>query len=250
MRTLLALATPVLFLVGCGQMTTQRPVAEGPSSTQEVHVAAMSGIVGVSPDGLTLHLTAPVGAPCSNRLGAATGVVREDATEVVVVLSVSGLPNAPSPRQPCPAALPVQAVRVRLVIVRMPLQERRRRTGSMAIRGLICAGSRSRPGNTRARTGRRRSATTAASPTSGRPAPRGRQGHAASGCSKPIRNSGTCANTYPPCHQGMLRTGPSPAAAAHASRRWCRALARWSGRRDPRAGATDPGSTVPISEAR
>ncbi len=41
-------------------MTTQRPVAEGPSSTQEVHVAVMSGIVGVSPDGLTLHLTAPV----------------------------------------------------------------------------------------------------------------------------------------------------------------------------------------------
>lgn len=121
MRTLLALATPVLFLVGCGQMTTQRPVAEGPSSTQEVHVAAMSGIVGVSPDGLTLHLTAPVGAPCSNRLGAATGVVREDATEVVVVLSVSGLPNAPSPRQPCPAALPVQAVRVRLV---KPLADR------------------------------------------------------------------------------------------------------------------------------
>ncbi len=121
MRTLLALATPVLFLVGCGQMTTQRPVAEGPSSTQEVHVAAMSGIVGVSPDGLTLHLTAPVGAPCSNRLGAVTGVVREDATEVVVVLSVSGLPNAPSPRQPCPAALPVQAVRVRLV---RPLADR------------------------------------------------------------------------------------------------------------------------------
>jgi len=50
-----------------------------------------------------------------------TGVVREDATEVVVVLSVSGLPNAPSPRQPCPAALPVQAVRVRLV---KPLADR------------------------------------------------------------------------------------------------------------------------------
>jgi len=114
MRTLLTLAILVLVLAGCGQTTTQTPDAEAPSSRQEIHVAAVDGVVAVSPDGLTLHLTAPIGAPCSGRLGAATGVVGEDATKVVVLLSVSGLPHAPGPSQPCPAVLPVQDVSVRL----------------------------------------------------------------------------------------------------------------------------------------
>jgi len=113
-RTLLALAISVLFLAGCAQTTTHTPVAKAPPSTPEVHVAAVDGIVGVSPDGLSLHLTAPVGAPCSGRLGTATGLVREDTAEVVVLLSVNGLPEAPSHSQPCPAVLPVQAVCVRL----------------------------------------------------------------------------------------------------------------------------------------
>ena len=113
-RTLLALAISVLFLAGCAQTTTHTPVAKAPPSTPEVHVAAVDGIVGVSPDGLSLHLTAPVGAPCSGRLGPATGLVREDTAEVVVLLSVNGLPEAPSHSQPCPAVLPVQAVCVRL----------------------------------------------------------------------------------------------------------------------------------------